>query len=275
MSGWRAGLACVGGLALLLGAFWLGRISTEPAGAPAPPTRESAAQGADALGAELAAERERSRELAAQLSWLQAQIARVGLEEEAPGVGSPDASPGEAGSAQATPAEAPGRWFDADELRDLGLPEGDVARLQTVFNEYEMKRIDLVHQAEREGWANQRRFWDEMVQFQLGMREEIGDESYDVMLYATGRKNRVVMSELLGGSPAESYGFEQGDVVIGYEGQRIFHGRELRRATAQGERGDWVTVDVLRDGEPVRVRAQRGPLGVKLQPARILPESLW
>ncbi|MGI9591046.1 MAG: PDZ domain-containing protein, partial [Myxococcota bacterium] len=161
------------------------------------------------------------------------------------------------------------------ELLDLGMPEPDVTRLEALFNEHEMKRIELQHRAEREGWARTQRFWNEMIQFQLGMREEIGDENYDVMLYATGRKNRVVMGELLEGSPAESYGFEPGDVVIGYEGQRIFHGRELRRATAQGERGDWVTIDVLRAGEPRRIRAQRGPLGVKLQPARILPEALW
>ena len=150
-----------------------------------------------------------------------------------------------------------------------------MARLKGLFAAYEMDRIELQHRAEREGWLNKRRYWNEMVKFQFGIREEIGDESYDLMLYATGRKNRVVMNELLEGSPAESYGFESGDVVVAYDGQRVFHGRELRRATATGERGEWITVDVLRGDQEVRLRAQRGPLGAKLKPARILPDGRW
>ena len=110
---------------------------------------------------------------------------------------------------------------------------------------------------------------------ELATREEIGDESYDAMLYATGRKNRVVIRELLENSPGRSFGFESGDVVLSYDDRLIFRGRELRRATTQGERGEWVTVDVLRNGEVVRLRAQRGPIGAQLQSARILPDALW
>jgi hypothetical protein len=277
MSGWRAGLACSGGLALLMAGFWLGRTTATPQGIIAPPVMDADAEG---LRAELTGARERGRELAAQVAWLQAQLARIGQDaasaDEA--TAAAEAAAGEAPESDTAPGEQPEpreSWFDARELRDLGLPETEVARLQSLFNEYEMERVELLHQAEREGWADKRRLWDEMVQFQVGLREEIGDEDYDLMLYATGRKNRVVMGELLDDSPAERYGFEAGDVVVGYDGQKVYHGRELRRATAQGERGDWVTVDVLREGEFVRVRAQRGPLGVKLRPARILPEALW
>jgi hypothetical protein len=273
--GRRTSLACLGGLALLLAAFWLGRTTAAPAGAPTAPMAGTDEARSEALGSELASARERVRELAAQVAWLQGQMTRVGQQAAE---SDPEAGPEGAGAAPSDDATAgrsePGTWFDGQLLRDGGLPDGEVARLEAIFNEYEMKRIELTHQAEREGWANRPRYWNEMIRFQFGMREEIGDENYDVMLYATGRKNRVVMSELLEDSPAERYGFEPGDVVTGYEGQRVFHGRELRRATAQGERGEWITVDVLRDGEPLRIRAQRGPLGAKLQPARLLPDNL-
>lgn len=277
MSGWRAGLVCTAGLALLVAGFWLGRTTATPQGVVAPPVMGA---NAEALRTELAGARERGRELAAQLAWLQAQIARIGQDEPSANeaASSVESAAGDAAETGTAPEQQPEpreSWFDARELRNLGLPETEVARLQRLFNEYEMERVELRHQAEREGWADKPRLWKEMVNFQMGLREEIGDEDYDVMLYATGRKNRVVMGELLDDSPAERYGFEAGDVVVGYEGQKIYHGRELQRATAEGERGDWVTVDVLREGEFVRVRAQRGPLGVKLRPARILPEALW
>ena len=276
MSGWRAGIACVGGLGLLVAAFWLGRATSAPEPAPRLVEQELGDAAADAdLEAALDAERERGRELAAQLAWLQGQLARFG--EEAAGSAAEAPTPAESAIAE---AESPGRdaqepWFDEQELLDRGLPEGDVARLRRVFDAQEMKRIELQHQAEREGWLNKKRFRNEMVKFQLGMRGEMGDENYDLMLYATGKKNRVVMSEILPGSPAESQGFEAGDVVVSYAGRRIFHGGELRRATTEGERGDWVGVDVMRGGDLVRLRAQRGALGVKLVPARILPEALW
>jgi hypothetical protein len=279
MSGWRAGLACVGGVTLLVAAFWLGRTTSAPSIAPAivaPEVGDAAARAE--LEAALDAERERGQELAAQLAWLQSQLARFVEETASPAPETPPASvPVEAAkTGPETPeqdAQAP--WFDGRELLDHGLPEGEVARLRRIFDEQEMRRIELRHQAEREGWLNKRRYWDEMVKFQLGLRGEIGDENYDLMLYATGKKNRVVMSEILPGSPAEDQGFEPGDVVVSYDGRRIFHGGGLRHATTEGERGEWVSIDVVRDDELLRLRAQRGPLGVKLVPGRKLPESLW
>jgi hypothetical protein len=62
MSGWRAGLACSGGLALLMAGFWLGRTTATPQGIIAPPVMDADAEG---LRAELTGARERGRELAA------------------------------------------------------------------------------------------------------------------------------------------------------------------------------------------------------------------
>ena len=50
-------------------------------------------------------------------------------------------------------------------------------------------------------------------------------------------------------------------------------GAALARAFA--DRGDRVTIDVLRGGERIRLYGVRGPMGIKLRPARRLPESGW
>ena len=48
------------------------------------------------------------------------------------------------------------------------------------------------------------------------------DDEYDRMLYASGKQNRVVLSHVLHGSPAQNAGLETGDVVLSYDDVRIF-----------------------------------------------------
>jgi hypothetical protein len=155
------------------------------------------------------------------------------------------------------------------------MPPSEVERLLALFDEIEMERSEVTEQAQREGWLNERRYRNEMLELELATREEIGDDSYDAMLYATGQQNRVKIRVLLENSPGHSFGFESGDVVLSYDGRLVFSGPELRQAAGHSESGDWVNVDVLRNGEVVHLSGQRGPIGARLQPARILPSALW
>ncbi len=285
------------GLALL-GAFWLGRTSAPVAPAvPPPPASEITAPeqpaGLDADRTELEAARARSRELAAQVAWLQdllTRLARLGQEATSPppAAGGATAAATEASTA-AAPIPGPGRtqpdnwmrWFDrsefdALELLESGVPPSEVERLRELFDEIEMQRIEILRQALLEGWLDKRRYRDEMVELDRATREQIGDDSYDAMLYATGRDNRVRIRELLPNHPAdESFGFELGDVLLSYDGRLIFRAPELREASRLGEAGEWVSVDVLRNGEILYLRGQRGRIGARLEPARILPDAFW
>lgn len=290
MRGWRAGLAGLGGLALLAALLvtWLHRTDRTPPEQPAPAPVEApgAAPGAGPgedrvarLQEELKDARARNRELAAQVAWLQGQVALLGsaAEADADTVDSdgPDDGEDERVALEEEARRPKDRWFDDQALLSRGLPENEVARLRERFSENAMERIELQNQAEREGWLSKRRYWNAAVSLELGLRQELGDEDYDLMLYATGQKNRAVIRDVLPNSPGESFGFQPGDVVLTYGGERIFRPRELRHATASGEPGEWVIVEVLRDGAIERLRAQRGPIGARLRPARVLPEALW
>ena len=294
VTGRSVGLASLAGL-VLLGAFWLGRMSA-PAG-PAvtpPPASDIASPGQPAVleGAELEAVDARSRELEAQVAWLQDQLARLGQEPASPPPALRSATPASAETRQ-TAVPAPLRsqgldWkrsvdpsqfaateFDGSELLARGMPRSEVERLLELFDEIEMERSEVTEQAQREGWLNERRYRNEMLELELATREEIGDDSYDAMLYATGQQNRVKIRVLLENSPNRSFGFEAGDVVLLYDGRLIFRPPELRETARLGEPGEWVIVDVLRNGEVVHLSGQRGPIGARLQPARILPSALW
>ena len=126
--------------------------------------------------------------------------------------------------------------------------------------------------ATREGWFRTPRYWTEVARLEAAVRGEIGDADFDRMLWATGRPNRIVIADLLPDAPGRRAGLQPGDVVVRYGETRIFRGDDLRAAAATVKPSDWVEVEVLRNGEPVRLDVPGGPIGATLNPTRVRPE---
>ncbi len=274
-------LAGVGALGALAGALLVSGLRG-PA-EPAPPRAEEAGDATAAVAAlreDLAAERAARESLEAEVALLRAALSEwTGAAGEAgapaPGQGpaEPPASAGTPEGGAESPAGTAGPWFDEAGLRDAGLPDPEVDRLHGIFEQLQMDELYLRDQAAREGWLRRPRYRREMAGLRGELRREVGDESWDWMLYATGRPNRVRVADVLDSSPAARAGLEPGDLVLRYDDQRVFNGPELQRATSQGRPGSSVPVDVLRSGDVVRVYVPRGPLGVRLGPARHVPET--
>jgi S1-C subfamily serine protease len=72
----------------------------------------------------------------------------------------------------------------------------------------------------------------------------------------------VNVRNVLSSSAAERAGIEPGDQIVAYSGQRIFEVGELNQVLLQGEAGETVLVDIIRDGQPMQVAIERGPLGI-------------
>ena len=64
---------------------------------------------------------------------------------------------------------------------------------------------------------------------------------------------------------------QPGDVIIRYDGTRIFSGGELRTLTGSGVVGEPVRVEVDRDGVRLEYEIPRGPLGVQIGADRVDP----
>jgi hypothetical protein len=216
----------------------------------------------DDLRARLEAETAAREQLARRLRQL--ANARPTGADEAAGEPSADAD-------RAAASGGPPPFFDGGALVALGVSQADVAWLHELHDDFEMQQLELADRATREGWFATPRYFQEHTQQLAALREELGDEVYDLVLYAAGENNRVIVGDVLQSSPAERAGLEPGDVVLGYDGRRIFNGTELRGATAEGERGELVAVDVLRDGRPRRIIVPRGPLGVRVRTERQPP----
>src|SRR4029453_8858661 len=61
----------------------------------------------------------------------------------------------------------------------------------------------------------------------------------------------VIIADLIPGSPAQSYGFQRGDIVLQVNNQRITKTRDLERATSQQNRAWRITIK--RGGQQISV----------------------
>jgi hypothetical protein len=270
-------LGCMLGAALGLAAGWGLWHESRPASQPV--AQDQAPPGADASTA-VAPEIERLRERLAQESArreaLEKQLAAAAGRHGAAGAGDAvvdasgrpipdDALPAADGEGGAR-GEAP--WVDAERLAQGGFAPSDVELLQRYFEALELDRLYLRDRATREGWIDEPRYRQSMRALDIRsakLRSEYGDDAYDWILYASKRPNRVVVQRVMEGSQAEAVGLEPGDVLLEYDGERIFGVHALRTATTRGALGETADVEIERDGRRLRVFPERGPLGISLQ----------
>ena len=165
--------------------------------------------------------------------------------------------------------------FDEDALRSAGLSTATVKQTRERFEQLEMDRLFLRDRAIREGWMGTVRYSNEVEKLE-GRKQDInnslGDDGYDAYLYATNQSNRVVIRDMLQGSPARAAGLQPGDVVLRYDGKRMFATHDLQNATASGRGGESIPIEIVRNGQVMNLYLQRGPLGVYLDADSAKPQ---
>jgi hypothetical protein len=154
--------------------------------------------------------------------------------------------------------------FDESRLLELGLTQFEVRSLRDAF---ESARVDMLNEAQEARLSRDReRGRSARRDVRAALREVLGDARYDLVLYAANFPNRVRVGEVLPGSAAEAAGFRGSDVIVSYDGARVFRGQELYTAMAQRERGKDVALSVERDGQVIELRLPTGALGMTLRP---------
>lgn len=147
---------------------------------------------------------------------------------------------------------------------NAGFDETQAADLQKREDELAMQELYLRDQASREDWINSPRFrkeYRELQQNRYSIRDELGDDDYDRYLYAIGQPNRISVMQVLETSPAKQAGLAEGDLILSYDGKRVFSLRELSALTAQGDAGESVPMNISRDGQQLQIWIPRGPIG--------------
>ncbi len=175
-----------------------------------------------------------------------------------------------------TPVSANARVLDPAHLVKAGIDPATAEDIVRRKNQIELRKLELRDHAAREGYLGSSRYMQELqalVDEDLSLRAELGDEAYDRYLYASGQANRVRVAAVIPGSAAEQAGVKAGDLILRYGENRLFGWRELQQATTRGNRDEYVSLSVMRDGQETLLWVPRGPLGVRLSMMRVNPEQ--
>jgi hypothetical protein len=145
-------------------------------------------------------------------------------------------------------------------LIDAGFSEDRASWILTRAETLQMEQIQAVYDARQSGEPLDRaafRFDPDQA-----LRAEIGDAEYEQYLEAYGRSTSVAVGTVLESSPGQRAGLQSGDEIVGYGGQRVFSYNELSSRTMNAQPGQSVVVDIVRDGVPMQVIVEAGPIGI-------------
>jgi PDZ domain len=226
-----------------------------------------------AVEAALAQERAQREELEGTVRRLEALLAAApaALPPGSSAPRRPGARVGDAAPADAPPIDAPpdarfgqrgpARLDEADLVQRFvaaGIAGDRAQWIVQRTEELRMQALQAQYDAAREGTP----FDPRAVTMPSTLRDELGDNDYERYLQAMGRPTTIAVREVLASSPGERAGFEPGDEIVSYGGERVFDIGDLNRAVLDGESGQLVAVDVLRSGQPVQLFVPRGPIGI-------------
>jgi hypothetical protein len=156
----------------------------------------------------------------------------------------------------------------SERMAAAGFSPQQIESLRQRQGALQMRQIEIDDRARREGWVNTPQYYEEVNNLMNGsdvIRQDLGDDAYDRYLYASGRPNRISVSSVIETSPARQAGFQPGDVILSYGGERVFSSQQLVNLRSAGASGMPVAVDVVRNGEPIQITMPRGPMGIQTQ----------
>lgn len=95
------------------------------------------------------------------------------------------------------------------------------------------------------------------------LRAELGDADYEQYLDAYNRPTSVTVSSVLDSSPGQRAGLQAGDQIVSYDGRRVFSYSDLNNQQLEGNAGESVIVDFVRNGTSMQIVLPRGPIGIQ------------
>lgn len=199
-----------------------------------------------------------------EVFFLTGELERLSLRPAAPrdeaGPAAPDGESGEARAERRGDTRRDGGEGRREALIAAGFPPAQAEWIAQREQELVMESLRARFEAERSGepidWSAGRTLVGDTL------RAELGDADYERYLEGSGRSTRVSISSVIESSPAHAAGLQPGDEIVRYDGARVFSMTDLTRQTMEGEPGEAVVVDIMRNGNLMQVVMPRGPVGI-------------
>ncbi len=158
--------------------------------------------------------------------------------------------------------------FDAGVLQLSGFSPDDI---RWIRERWERAELEKRYVAELEARDEDPPPGGGVSDIERVLREDLGDNGYDAMLYATNQDNRVALERVRNDSIAYRAGLRDGSVVWSYDGQRVFSPNELATLSTRGRRGEPVEIVIATDDGTEQLFVERNPLGADLVSAKGRP----
>jgi membrane-associated protease RseP (regulator of RpoE activity) len=153
---------------------------------------------------------------------------------------------------------------DADSARarlvEAGFSDDRAAWIVRRESELQMETMQAMYEFRRTGKRPEN--FETIRDPDRALRAEIGDAEYERYLEASGRSTSVHVGSVIESSPGQRAGLLPGDEIVAYGGERVFNYNDLSMQTMAATPGQPVVVDVVRDGIPMQVVIEAGPIGI-------------
>lgn len=220
-----------------------------------------------AFASQLEKQQAQYAELAAELAELKANTATTTLALAIDDGASPDAAQSQENVRQSRFRGRRGK-VQREDLVKAGFNSYEADEIVTLADQTTLNRLNLEYQATREGWRESPEYRERMAELPSirdSISQQHGEEAYDRYLYASGRPNRIVVSDIYTSSAAEGAGLRPGDKVIAMANSRVYSVADLRSIATSGTEGELIPVTIERQGSQFEVFMPRGPLGVRTE----------
>lgn len=170
----------------------------------------------------------------------------------------------------------PAKKLTLENLLKAGVTEMIAEDIINRMSQHKFLLLELQNHAKREGRLNSSSYFKErrkLMQIIPSVRKAIGNDAYDRYLYETAQNNRVIVRTVMKGSPAEQLGVQNGDIILTYANEKVLTRRDLPAFTTEGTVGEYVNLNILREGKLQNIVIPRGPLGVTLSKAILDPQT--
>jgi len=143
-----------------------------------------------------------------------------------------------------------------------GISNTEVESIVSTKRQIQESRLEQTWQYRRQAYL------DQPENFQLEvvnpLRARLGDDLYEKYLTAQDRSVAVKVSGVMSQSSADFAGIVAGDEITHYDGERVFHLNELSTLSARKDVGDFIDIEILREGQQMVLTIASGPLGVSM-----------
>jgi C-terminal processing protease CtpA/Prc len=210
------------------------------------------------LRKELARERELRKQLTLEIEVYEARLAVIQQERSELDAAADAAEEPLSRKKMKTAMEEQLERFGDQALRAEGFADNEIEGIQRRWEQSVMEKEEMANLRARGKPLPDGVGFNEIRD---SMREDLGDDGYDAMLFATNQTNRVVVSSLLESSPAYKAGLRTGDVIYSYDNQRVFKPMILDQLAREAEPGETRKVEVLEGNNLSTIYIETGPTG--------------